>query len=112
MYETIQIVIGSAAFTAIIQWLLYFRKHKADTITVVKSNDATEIQNLVLMVKEWRETATNWKLLADQYQEELIKSRKENGEKIEHLESKVRELSSNLFKAQKRLVQLEKNDNK
>lgn len=110
MLENIQLILGGGAVTAIIQWLLYFRKNQADAITVVKSNDATEIQNLILMVKEWRETAVNWKQLADQYQNELIASRKENGEKIEHLEKKIQELSTKLNSAQRRLAQLEKHD--
>lgn len=113
MLDNVLLIFGSAAVTAFLQWLLYIRKHKAEANSVEKTNDATEIENLVNMAKEWRETAQSWKSLADETQKELIlckKSEQSTAEKLEALERKVKLLNSKLTRAYKRIEELEGND--
>lgn len=107
MQEYILIILGSSAATIFVRWLLFPRKHKAETNSVEKTNDATEIENLVSMVKEWRETATSWKNLADEYQQELISCKTVNGKLIEELKKEVRKLRTELSKANSRIKELE-----
>lgn len=108
MLENVLLILGSATATAFLQWVLYIRKHKAEANSVEKTNDATEIENLVSMAKEWRETAAHWKQLADEYQKELISCKTVNGDKIESMKSEIRTLNNKLNKANKRIAELEK----
>ena len=91
MLEKFALPVLVTFFTVLITWFFARKKNKAETISVVKTNDSTEIENLLKMVKEWRETATNWKDLADSYQKELIECRKINGTKLEELYKEIRE---------------------
>lgn len=110
MLESLLIPVLLTFFTALITWLFARKKNQAETQAIAKTNDSTEIENLIKMVKEWRETATNWKDLADSYQKELIECRKINGTKLEELYRELRSLKSQLNKANKRILELEKHD--
>lgn len=101
--ETLLAVLGSSLVTALTQWALYFRKHKAEATTVVTQNDHQEIQNLNLIAKEWREAAQLWKSMADEYQAKSIDSRK----RIEQLEEKVTELERALHVANSKISKLQ-----
>ena len=104
--ETMLAVAGSSLVTALAQWALYFRRHAAEAKSVVRSNEATEIQNLNLIAKEWREAGQAWKEMADDYQRRAI----ENMKRIEELEKKVQELESALAKANKQIEILKKHE--
>tara|TARA_R110002033_G_scaffold1964_1_gene14469 strand:+ start:1272 stop:1616 length:345 start_codon:yes stop_codon:yes gene_type:complete len=110
MLEKFALPVLVTFFTVLITWFFARKKNKAETISVVKTNDSTEIENLLKMVKEWRETATNWKDLADSYQKELIECRKINGTKLEELYKEIRGLKTQLSKSNKRILELEKHD--
>ncbi len=106
--EIVFSVIGSSAFTMLLTWALYFRKHKASAQGVEKENDKTEIQNFIQMAREWRETATQWKALADEYQQELIKQSREFTDQVEEMTKTREELQTKLTKAYQEIEQLRK----
>lgn len=110
MLDSLLVPVLLTFFTALITWFFARKKNNAQTLSVLKMNDSTEIENLIKMVKEWRETATNWKDLADSYQKELIECRKINGTKLDELYKEIRSLKNQLNKSNKRILELEKHD--
>jgi predicted nucleic acid-binding Zn-ribbon protein len=88
-------VLGSSLATAFGQWVFYFRKHKSDA-------DRSEIENLNLIAKEWREAAKVWKDMVDEYHLKAL----QNMKRIEELESKVAILERQLNTANKKIEYL------
>lgn len=118
MLELLISTLGGSALTLLLGWALYLRKHKADAAGVEKNNDRTEIDNLKLIVTEWRESATRWKDLADEYQEKFIEQNRKMERFFSEFESNRKELVDNrkeietlkrkLSSANKRIAELEK----
>lgn len=96
--ETVLIAIGTALATGFGQWVFYFRKHRANA-------DRSEIDNLKLIVQEWRDTSKIWKDMADEYQNRHI----DNSRKIEQLYEEIASLKRQLDKANRKINDLENN---
>ena len=117
MLETIITVLVTSLATGFASWVFYIRKHKADAVSAEKGNDRTEIDNLKLIVKEWRDAATQWKDMADDYQIRFIEQNRkmeqffsDNANNIKELEEnkkQIEKLKNLLTRANKRIKHLE-----
>lgn len=86
------------------QWFFYQRKHNAAASGAEINNDRSEIENLKLIVQEWREAARDWKDMADEYRGKYISEHR----LIEELRDEVASVNRKLLNANKRITQLEK----
>ncbi len=102
------------ALSGVITWIAARwyerRKFRAETDSLIVGNTRTEIENYKLVAAEWRETATAWKNMVDEYQTRLV----ENAEKIDklvkenlQLKHDLALLKEDLSKAQCRINELE-----
>lgn len=106
--STVLIALGTSLATGFGSWVFFIRKHKADADGAEKTNDRTEIENLKLIVDEWRQSAKTWKEMADEYQQRYVG----NARKLETLEDQVGTLTRELRRAQERIEHLEKENEK
>ena len=106
MLIEILIALGSGLAGAFSKWVFDRHKRKADTQSVHQSNFRAEIDNLKLIVQEWREAAGHWKDMADDYQQKFI----DNSRKLDEVHQEVRTLKNQLAKANRRIKQLEEHE--
>lgn len=103
MADTVLITLGTVLATNFGQWFFYQRKHKAAATGAEINNDRSEIENLKLIIQEWKETATVWKAMADEYRTKYIADHRA----VESMGEELASVKRQLKRAQKRIATLE-----
>lgn len=98
------ITLGLSLVSGFSGWFFGRAKYQAETRGVERTNDRSEIENLNLIAKEWKEAAMLWKAMADEYQSKAI----ENMKRIADMEHELHSLRLVVQKQQKQITKLQK----